>query len=369
MQLVDFAAPSAPRAGRWSLVYCTVGEGAALAAQHRGPRTFGCTSSGGVFTPRGFERGAFALVAGEEDPRAEVVVRACTAATARASAREATKQLVERVGRRPDALLLHATPGFEERLLEGIDEAFAGDAPPAYGGSAADDDLSGKWSVFAGSQVVTEGFLLVAFTSPRPIHGSFVAGYLPGKQRGTITRVSGRVVHEIDRRPAAEVYDQWVGGMLGDALTKPRTVLADTTLHPVGRLVDRVGNYPRYLLSHPHEVRADRGLSFFTELAVGDELALMIGSEDGLMERTEQVVSRALGAERDARLAGGVLIYCGGCVMAIGARAAEVGTMYHRAIGGAPFVGAATFGEVGCFRGPKPLNRHGNLMCDTILFE
>jgi hypothetical protein len=35
----------------------------------------------------------------------------------------------------------------------------------------------------------------------------------------------------------------------------------------------------------------------------------------------------------------------------------------------APFLGAATFGEHGSFPGPKPINRHGNLMCDAILFE
>jgi hypothetical protein len=363
---------AATRPGRWALVYRTVDAAAqadALTARMRGAPVFGCTSSGGVFTPGGFERGAFALLGDEGDATVDVALRAANATSARRTAREAAQQITTRLGRRPDTLLLHATPGFEERILEGIDDAFDGSAPPMYGGSAADDDLSGRWQIFHGSESLSEGFLLVGFQSARPILGSFVAGYLPGKQRGTITRASGRIVHEIDGKPAAEVYDAWRGGALASALAKPRAVLADTTMHPLGRLVDRVGNVPRYLLSHPHEVRPDHALTLFTDVAVGDELAMMVGSEGGLLERTEQVVTRARGpAHRKTPIAGGILVYCGGCVMAIGERAKDVGKMYAKAIAGAPFVGAATFGEIGCFTGPEPTNRHGNLMCDTVLF-
>ncbi|AKF10569.1 FIST signal transduction protein [Sandaracinus amylolyticus] len=369
MRLVDLsvAASGASRA-RWALVYSTSdAASAALAtsARTRADVVLGCTSSGGVFTPRGFERGAFALLGDEGDPTVEIAGRACNAAAARRSARDAAQQIVKRLGRKPDALLLHATPGFEERLIEGVDDAFEGAAPPMYGGSAADDDLSGQWRVLHGSTIEREGFVLAGFASSAPIHGSFVSGYVPGRQRGTVTRAAGRVVYEIDRRPAAEVYDEWRGGELGH---EPGVVLAKTTLHPLGRVIDRVGNLPRHLLSHPHEVRSDGALTLFTEVATGDELVMMIGSRGSLMDRTEQAVSRALGSERGRALRGGVLVYCGGCVMAIGDAAREVGTLYSRAIGGAPFIGAATFGEIGCFTGPTPTNRHGNLMCDTLLF-
>ena len=205
--------------------------------------------------------------------------------------------------------------------------------------------------------------------SAQPVYGSFVSGYVPGNQRGVVTRVRGRIVQEIDHQPAAEVYNRWRGGELDAALAKGGVVLADTTLHPLGRVIDRVGAVPRYLLSHPHEIGLDHSLSFFTEFAVGDEIAMMVGSRASLLERTEQVIARALGHSRDkAAVRAGILIYCGGCVMAIGDGAREVGTLYHRGIGSAPFIGAATFGEIGCFTGPTPVNRHGNLMCDTILF-
>jgi hypothetical protein len=141
-------------------------------------------------------------------------------------------------------------------------------------------------------------------------------------------------------------------------------------LSPLGRIIDEVGAMPRYVLSHPHEVLPDGALALFTDVRVGDKLVLMQGNEAALLQRTTQVVTRALaGAEPRHSFAGAVLLYCGGCVGTIGSDAADVAAMFHHQVHGAPFIGAATFGEQGCFQGPsQSVNRHGNLMCDAVLF-
>ncbi len=283
-------------------------------------------------------------------------------------ARSAASAIERALGRKPDALLLQATPGFEERILDGVSDAFDGDPPPVYGGSAADDAIAGEWRVFAGTRVEREGFVLVGFASDKPVTGAFVSGYTPTQNRARITRAHGRVVHELDGAPAARVYNRWIGGALDRELEVGGVVLGATTLHPLGRLVDKIGAVPRYLLSHPHEVRADGSLSFFTEMSVGDEVVLMLGTEASLVDRADQAVTRARRGG-DGPLAGVILTYCGGCVAAIGDGTAKLADMFRTKIGAAPFVGAATFGEQGCFVGPKPVNRHGNLMCNAILFE
>lgn len=358
-------------AARWALVYATVD--AALESVVReigsavGGNVFGCTSFRGVFSPSGFERGVHVLLGESTDVNARSAIRASSASRARGDARAAATEIAEKLGRKPDVLLLHATPGFEERVLAGIDEGMDGSVP-IYGGSAADDDLSGRWRVFSGTTIESEGFVLVGFTSTRTIHGSFIAGYTPTGQKGKVTAASGRIVKTIDGQPAAAVYDRWTNGKIKHALGGG-VVLAQTSLDPIGRLVDRVGQVPRYLLSHPHQVNADGSISFFTEMAVGDELVLMLGSEASLLDRTRQVAQRALGSA-PAPVGGGILVYCGGCVGAIGdASSAEVARIFAERIGRAPFVGAATYGEQGCFLGPTSINRHGNLMCDAILFD
>jgi hypothetical protein len=371
----DDGAPDT-RGATWVLVYATVDQDldamtAGLAARYPGVPIFGATSCGGVFCDKGFVRGAHLLIGEPKDQvTAASSIHGCGAAQARRTARDACSVINTQLGGAPSTLLLHATPGFEERLLAGIEDAYDGARPPVYGGSAADDDLKGNWRVLGARRVEGEGFVLTGFRSPRTVLGSFVSGYMPTHQRGTVTRAQGRIVYEIDGKPAAEVYNRWRDGALTERLAKGGTVLGDTTLHPLGRLVDKLRGIPRYLLSHPHQFLPDRSMSFFTDVASGDELVMMMGTTGSLLERTEQAVVRALAGKKDqTTIAGGILIYCGGCVLAIGDRVGEVATLYDREISHAPFIGAATFGEIGCFTGPEPANRHGNLMCDTVLFQ
>jgi len=283
----------------WLLIYATVDqpvEDLAVALTKRFPNAavFGATSFQGVLTPEAFRRGALVLASDRVDGvRAASATRASSANRGRSDARSAAEEIVKALGAKPQSLLLHATPGFEERVLEGIDEAFEGKPPPVYGGSAADDDLSGKWRVIGNGRVEREGFVLAGFTSDRPMHGSFVAGYTPGSKRGRVTASTGRRIRTIDGRPAAKVYSEWLDGALSDVVATGGSVLARTSLHPLGRVVDKIGAVPRYLLSHPHEIHADGSLSLFTEVAPGDELVLMVGSRGALVERTDQVAARA----------------------------------------------------------------------------
>ena len=359
----------------WLLAYATVDVPldqtlAEITAAHPDTPIFGCTSFQGVFSPAGFTRGMHALVAGSDEAvKAVPVLRAAGASQARKEAYAAALEIKAALGGTPDTILMHATPGFEERILAGIDEAFSDAAPPVYGGSAADDDMSGAWKVFAGAQVVSEGFLLVGFSSRQRVLGSFVAGYAPTKTTGKVTSACDRVVQSIDHLPAAKVYNGWTHGSIQDQLGGG-VVIHQTALSPLGRVVDMVGHMPRYLLSHPHQVLPDSALLFFSEMKLGDELVLMLGTDTALLERTSQAFNRALfSKDKVNAIAGGILIYCGGCVSVIGGKVSDVAESYRQQMGTAPFVGASTFGEEGCFGGRPAINRHGNLMCDTIVFE
>lgn len=376
MHYSDFSVTTSDgRACSWMIGYCTTDVDLervlqSSARSHVGSSLFGCTSFQGVFNPNGFSRGMHVLGASRTDEiRAAPVLRATGSPRAHSEARAAASEIKTALGAAPSCMLLHATPGFEERILEGIEEAFGGNPPPIYGGSAADDEMKGEWRVFLDTKIVTEGFLLVGFSSPKRILGSFVSGYAPTKTSGVVTETSGRVVRRIDDRPAAEVYNEWTNGTIRDQLAGG-VVLHETVLQPLGRIVDRIGSMPRYLLSHPHQVVAGGGLLFFSEMKVGDELILMLGSKSALVDRTSQATARALGAAKAKRqLSGGILVYCGGCVSVLGKQTADAASSFRQQIQDAPFVGVSTFGEEGCFSGPTLTNRHGNLMCDAVLFE
>jgi hypothetical protein len=358
---------------RWVLLYATEGFELEktlkhLRAQYPGAPAFGATSFRGVFSSQGFTRGAACLVAEASDPlQAASVLRATGAAAARAHARSACEQIKRELGAAPGLILMHATPGFEERVLEGISDTY-GDDVPVYGGSAADDAIAGRWQVFSGTELTGEGLVVTGIRSQRPVHGGFLGGYLPTDRSGVVTRAEGRVVHEIDSRRAAVVYNEWTGGIIGDEVVRGGSVLLKTNLAPVGRVVSEGHGLPRRVLSHPHEVLQGGSLAFFAELAVGERITLMAGTAEPLITRVGKVVRRALGSTRPT-LRGGLLVFCGGCLGAFLDQAPRICTEFRQAAGDIPFVGVATFGEQGAITERGKANLHGNLMCSAVLFE
>jgi hypothetical protein len=64
-------------------------------------------------------------------------------------------------------------------------------------------------------------------------------------------------------------------------------------------------------------------------------------------------------------LAGGLMVYCAGCMMAVGPRMPEVAGNVAAGFDGHPFIGTFTFGEQGQMVGR---NVHGNLMISAVAF-
>jgi hypothetical protein len=371
---VDLDAPAGPV--RWGLLYAvedfrTERLRAELSKRHPGITLVGATSFRGVFAGRKLVRGAALLLGGDADGlSAASALRSVGPERARSEAASAAREVTMALGRAPDLVILHATPGFEEAVISGIVEAL-GPNVEIYGGSAADDTVAGRWNVFNEKGATGRGFALAGLCTTSPdvsFHGGFISGYLPTAKRGVVTRAKGRVIAQIDGEPAAAVYDRWTGGIIAGAMKRGGSVLLETNLHPLAREIQSRSAVPHRLLSHPHEVHPDGGLGLFTDIEPGDVVELMIGTPEPLVTRAAKVVPRTLG-RASGRINGGLLVYCGGCLAAVMDRADDIAGAFDSAIEQAPFVGVATFGEQGCFLGGRDkINRHGNLMCSSVLF-
>lgn len=106
----------------------------------------------------------------------------------------------------PDWFYMVAPPGKEEYYLQGIQSVVG--RRPFFGGSAADNDVSGKWFVY-GEEAMADG-VTVAFFWNKPLrrHRRF---WQSGK-RGIMTKVEGnRQLAEIDGKPALDVIASWIG--------------------------------------------------------------------------------------------------------------------------------------------------------------
>lgn len=272
-----------------------------------------------------------------------------------------------RPGEMPDLVRVSATPGREDEIIAGIEEVL-GSEVPIIGGSAADNQVQGDWEVISQNEHWRDGLVITVFYPSVPVAFSFHNGYSPTTMRGRITKGGGRVIEEIDHRPAALVYNEWTAGLIGQALDTMGTVLNGTTLSPLGRIVGDVGGVPYFSLAHPERVTENRGLSLFADIKVGDEVILMRGTFETLISRAGRVAQSALQAGRlqPEEISGALIVYCAGCMLTVQDRIDEVVASLNLAMAGKPFLGSFTFGEQGCFPGGE--NRHANLMISAIVF-
>lgn len=284
------------------------------------------------------------------------------------AARKATHAALAAAGRPgeiPDLVWLTVAPGREEQVLSGI-RAVVGDETLIVGGSAADNDVSGKWAQFGPLDTHSEGVVVSVLFPSTSVASAYQSGYAPTGDSGVVTRVAGRRLFEIDGQPAAKVYQGWSNNAVLAAADAPQSILAAATLWPLGRVTREIAGVPFHLLVHPSVSNPDGSIDLFADVAEGDRLWQMRGSADSLTQRAGRVARQA----RDdcaGDLGGALVIYCGGCMLAVRDRMEEVQHGINAALGDVPWLGVFTFGEQGVPNGG--MVKHGNLMISCTAFE
>ncbi|MGF1658172.1 MAG: FIST signal transduction protein [Rubrimonas sp.] len=287
-------------------------------------------------------------------------------AQAAAEALERARDACGCSGELPAAIWVYQPPGLEERVLEGL-RRLVGDRCPIVGGSAADDDVSGAWREIASSGPEAGGpaVVLAAFYPSKPVVAVFQSGYAPSAHSGVVTASEGRRIVAIDGRPAAQVYDGWRDGALAHRLPGGG-VLAETSLAPLGIAVRDVEGVAQHRLIHPAAFTGDGAIDTFAEVPEGALVTMMEGGVEPLARRAGRALSDAVATLPDPNaFAGALMIYCGGCKMAIGDRIDLLTADVAQAAGGRPVLGAFTFGEQGPLAG---VCAHGNLMVSALAF-
>lgn len=345
----------------------------ALRAQAPGAQIIGGTSCGGVMTEAGFHAGPDGAIGllGVSDPAGAYGVGAAPiAASPFAAGAEAIQKALAAAGREFEAPVLiwcSQPPGHEEQVIDGV-QSIVGAKTPIIGGSSADELIEGRWRQFSSDAVLADHVVVAALFPSVPYGAAFQSGYAPTGDVGVVTRASERKVLEIDHQPASEVYSRWTGGEV--PASEAGVILAKSTPTPLGRVAGQQNNVPMFVLSHPALLGTGGDLALFTDIAEGDLVHLMRGSPESLVKRAAVVVRDAMassgGCGSDSSAIGGLVIYCGGCMLHVRDRMDEVADQVKGAMGDAPFLGAFTFGEQGAII--DSCNRHGNLMVSAVTF-
>ncbi len=337
---------------------------------HGATSCLGVMSDQGMHSQDGFGAGAFCIWDSQGDYGSAMRALGDDPAAAAAEATQLALQAAGRHSEAPDIVWLSTSPGTEESVLEGVQQV-VGMNVPILGGSAADNTIAGDWRVFDATGVEQEGVVVSVLFPSGEVSFAYHSGYAPTDTSGTITKAEGRRLIEIDGEPAASVYNRWTNGTVLPKLpvTEPVSILSESTLSPLGRYLDSVSAVPYFLLAHPSTVSPDGALEMFADVDEGDSLTLMHGSVKGLTERAGKVASLSMQVAgiAPADVKGALMVYCGGCMLAVQDHMSDVINGVVQALPGAPFLGVFTFGEQGMVLDGN--NRHGNLMISCIVFS
>lgn len=305
----------------------------------------GCTSSAGIIVPEGFisSENGFTGILALGDPDLEVgVAGSAKEKSARETGRKVAKEAMAKVGKKcsPAYFYMVASPGEEEEYVKGIEDVIG--RVPVFGGSAADNTVEGKWSIYTNDKIFNDGVAVAFFYTDKPMANEFTGEYHETTNSGVITKVEGkRTLVEIDGVPAIKKYAEWTGSKLKDL--EAGNLLVTTITAPLG-VKDRLGDL--VAIRHPMYGNKDKSMNIGANLAVNTAIIQMEATVDELIDSTGKTlnkVNKQLPGEAGAYL----LVHCGGRRLGIGDRIDEVAKQLKKESNGKPFIAVFTFGEYG----------------------
>ncbi|MCB0995729.1 MAG: FIST C-terminal domain-containing protein [Acidimicrobiales bacterium] len=281
-------------------------------------------------------------------------------------------------GELPELVWVFQPPGQEEAVIEGL-RRIVGDRCPILGGSSADDDVSGRWRQLGPDGPLVDHVVVGVLFSSGGIGVAFQGGYEPTGASGVVTALGrtsddggssatldGRHILEIDGEPAVDVYNRWLGDTLDhNVVASGGNILEATTLSPLAVDAGKIDEVAHFRLIHPAAVTPKGGLTTFASVDVGTRLYGMRGDRERLVRRVGKVAAAAAASTSVSEAAGALIVYCGGCLLAVGDDAGQVARTAAESLAGAPLLGCFTFGEQGMLLGQ---NVHANLMISAIVF-
>ncbi len=185
------------------------------------------------------------------------------------------------------------------------------------GASAGDDFYFQKTFQYYNDEVLTDGLVGVQFSREIRLGVGVRHGWLPVGRPRKVTRSLGRVVYQLDHRPAVSIYEDFLGLKRQELLGDP---LASITLpYPLG--LEPEGN-AEYLLRDAIRVGRAGSLLCTGDVPQGSDVRLMIGGYESALEAAQQ-------AACDAKDRLGRVKLCGGLVFSSGARQKMLGSEFQ----------------------------------------
>lgn len=320
---------------------------AAIAAELPGVPVLGNTSFTGIITPEGYIGGdkpfVGILALGGDD----VVVGTAGASRdtdecPRCIGKKLAEAAMKAAGKdcAPDYWYMAASPAEEEYYIKGVTDVIG--RVPFFGGSAADNEIAGKWWLYNGTEAFQDGCVVAFFYTDAPFANKFTGAYAETDHFGVVTKMDGdRGIAEICGKPALDVYAEW-RGMSTDQLMGG-DLLVESIVAPLG-VKDRMGDL--IAIRHPMNGNDDHSIAVGAKVAEKTAVILMEGDVDCLVDSIAKTAGELKGYA-NPNPAAYFFVHCGGRRAGIGERIGEVADAFIKEANGVPFLVEFTFGEYG----------------------
>ena len=324
----------------------------------------GCTSSAGIIVPDGFisgEKGFTGILALGDPDLVVGVAGSSKKKSARETGKNVTIEAMQKAGKDciPAYAYVVASPGEEEEYIKGMEDVVG--RIPIFGGSAADNTVEGKWSIFTNDTVFADGVAIALFYTDKKMTNVFTGEYNETTNSGVITEIEGkRTLKTIDGVPACKKYAEWTGAKAKDL--EGGNLLVTTVTAPLG-VKDRLGDL--IAIRHPMFGNKDKSMNIGANLAVNTAVIQMEATVDELIDATGKTMKEVNKEAGD--IGAYLLVHCGGRRLAIGDRVDEVAKQLKKEAKGVPFLTIFTFGEYGVK--DHGANTTGGLMLSFTAFD
>lgn len=264
--------------------------------------------------------------------------------------------------RRPALAVMHCpgTVGNASAVSKALHERLGDRACPIVGGLAGDHTVTTHTCQLYGTQSDYDSLVVMFFCGEVKVSWGVASGWFPIGTRHRVTRATGNKVHEIDGRPAIDIYQSFWGdrvtGNLGEfPLAVWQGTGADDFMLRAAMSVDPV----------------EGSVTFAGDVAEGSIVSLTEVVPEGLLSGTRTSIERAVAGYHGTQTPAALLFSCAARKWVLGSRASGeidslVESMGKLGMPAIDFAGFYAFGEI-CplaLDGPPLLH---NETCVTVL--
>ena len=305
----------------------------------------GCSTAGEITTDGPAKRHSVAVMAFKTDDIrwyagvGEDIAKSARAAGARAAevvAAQAPDKKLDAFMMFPDVLA-----GNGADTVRGVLDTL-GPHFPVVGGAAGDDFEFKKTFQYLNEKVYSGAVIGLGLSGSFTIGIGVKHGWIPIGAPKKVTKSNGAVLHELDGKPAIQIYEDYFGAERAKELkTEALARLAIT--YPLGMHVE---GSDELLIRDPITVDENGSITCAAEIPEGAEIRLMIGSREEAVKVAKQAAARAVEALEGAAPKAVIIFNCIARNKLFGERSGEEIDAIQEAVGkNTPLIGFYTYGE------------------------